>query len=106
MRKVRTAGSGAPTALPATPKPARPGATPSSKVTTIGQGWESVAVIAGVDLGRQFQQLFAGSPAVTVGSHSAHLVSTTLVNVLVLDDGRIAVGAITPEALEAAMAKA
>jgi hypothetical protein len=31
------------------------------------------------------------------------LITTALVNVLVLDDGRIAIGAVTPEALQAAV---
>ena len=75
--------------------------------TTLSQPVPSVVVvISGQNLGGQLQVLFSGSPAVTVGSHSAHLVSTALVNVLVLDDGRIAVGAVTAEALEAAVAKA
>jgi outer membrane lipoprotein-sorting protein len=75
-----------------------------SKVTTIGTGWESVAIVSGLNLGGQFQALFDNSPAVTVGAHSAHLVSTSIVNVLVLDDGRIAIAAMTPDALTAAVA--
>ena len=77
-----------------------------SKSTTLGTGWDSVEVISGQSLGGQFQALLSGSPAITVGAHSAHLVSTALVNVLVLDDGRSAVGAVTAEALEAAVATA
>ena len=75
-------------------------------VTTIGTAWESVAIVSGVDLAGQLQSLFANSPAITVGSHSAHLISTSLVNVLVLDDGRVAVAALTPDALVAAVAAA
>jgi hypothetical protein len=72
----------------------------------VGEAWDTVAIVSGVELGRQFQTLFSNSPAVTVGSTTGHLVSTRLVNVLVLDDGRIAIGAVTPEALEAAVASA
>ena len=91
--------------------------SPSIRIphTTSTPGWgyqvtlssdSSVAIISGVDVGRQLQQLFASSPAVTVGTTTGHLVTTRLVNVLVLDDGRIAVGAVTPEALVAAVASA
>ena len=73
-------------------------------VSTVGTGWESVAIVSGLDLGRQFQALFANAPSVTVGSHQAHLVTTSLVNVLVFDDGRIAIAAMTPDALKAAVA--
>ena len=75
-------------------------------VTTIGTAWESVAIVSGVGVGGQLQSLFANSPAITVGSHTAHLVTTSLVNVLVLDDGRLAIGALTPDALVAAVAAA
>jgi hypothetical protein len=75
-----------------------------SHVTTVGTGWESVAIISGLGVGPQFQTLFANSPTVAVGSHTARLVSTSLVNVLVLDDGRIAVAAMTPAAIAAAVA--
>jgi outer membrane lipoprotein-sorting protein len=76
----------------------------TSHVTTIGSAWETVALISGLDVGRQLQPWLAGSPAIAVGSQSAHLVSTSLVNVLVLDDGRVAVAAMTPEAMAAAIA--
>ena len=46
------------------------------------------------------------APSVTVGATTGHLVSTRLVNILVLDDGRIAVGAVTTDALVAAAASA
>jgi hypothetical protein len=75
-----------------------------SKMTTIGTGWESVAIVSSASIGGQFQGLFNNAPVVQVGSHSAHLVSTSLINALVLDDGRIAIAAMTPEALTAAVA--
>jgi outer membrane lipoprotein-sorting protein len=106
--KVRPAGSansGAPVTkvgLPVTP----PATTTGPKATTVGQAWDTVAIITNAGLGRQFQALFSNSPSITVGTHTAHLVSTALVNVLVLDDGRLAIGAVTPAALEAAVSGA
>jgi hypothetical protein len=98
----------APTVLtpPSAPTPSSgPVKTPSgTQVTTVGTAWESVAIISGLNVGRQFQTLFANSPTVAVGSHSAQLVSTSLLNALVLDDGRIAVAAMTPDAIAAAVA--
>jgi outer membrane lipoprotein-sorting protein len=79
----------------------QPGGGPRVKLT--GSNWDAVAIISNLPLGRQFQQLFSGSPAVTVGSVSGHLLSTSLINVLILDDGRIVVGAVTPAALESAV---
>jgi len=75
-----------------------------SKMTTIGTGWESVAIVSSASIGGQFQALFDNAPVVQVGSHSAHLVSTSLINALVLDDGRLAIAAMTPDALAAAVA--
>lgn len=77
---------------------------PTSNVTTVGSNWETVVIISNLDVGRQFHDLLANSPTVAVGTHSAQLVSTSLVNVLVLDDGRVAVAAMTPDAMAAAIA--
>ena len=87
------------------------GSAPSARTATagskthgkvVGSGWESVAVVTDLALGRQFQTLFANAPAVTVGGTTGHLLTTRLLNVLVLDDGRVLVGAVTPETLQAA----
>lgn len=88
--------------------PVTPAATSGGKggTTAIGTGWETVEVLSGQSLGRSFQALFANSPTVTVGDQRAHLVSTALINALVFDDGRIAVAAMTPAALTAAVAGA
>lgn len=96
--------SGSPTAPSARGTVGSAASTPRSNVTTLGSAWETVAIISGLDVGRQFETLFADSPTVSVGGHTAHLVSTSLVNVLILDDGRIAVAAMTPDALTAAVA--
>lgn len=75
-----------------------------SKMTTVGTGWESVAIVSSASIGGQFQGLLDNAPVVQVGSRSAHLVSTSLINALLLDDGRIAIAAMTPDALAAAVA--
>jgi len=85
--------------------PAAGGGNPPS-VKTIGNDWTSMAIISNLRLGRQFQQLFSNSPSITVGSTTGHLMSTSLINVLILDDGRIVVGAVTPAVLESAAAAA
>jgi len=105
--KAAASGSDQAVTVAATGMPPRSDSTgPRSDAKVVGEAWDSVAIVSGVNLGRQFQTLFGNSPAVTVGSTTGHLVSTRLVNVLVLDDGRIAIGAVTPEALEAAVASA
>jgi outer membrane lipoprotein-sorting protein len=73
-------------------------------VMTVGEDWDTVAVVAGVDLPNAVRRFVDSGTPVSVGSVTGHLVSTPLVNALVLDDGRIAVGAVTVDALEAAVA--
>jgi hypothetical protein len=72
-------------------------------VQVIGTGWDTVAIINQLSLSGQLGELMSSAPAVKVGSGTGKLLTTTLVNVLFLDDGRIAVGAVTPAALEAAI---
>jgi outer membrane lipoprotein-sorting protein len=74
-------------------------------VTTIGTGWDTVAVISGQALPRGVMGLLDGATQVTLANGvTGRLITTPLVSVLVLDDGRLAVGAVTPEALEHAVA--
>ncbi|MDQ1492072.1 MAG: hypothetical protein QOJ23_4586 [Actinomycetota bacterium] len=92
-------GPGTPTADAGAPSPAAP------PVTVIGTGWDSVAIISGQSLPRGVRGFLDGATPVTLGNGSTgRLITTRLVNVLVLDDGRLAVGAVTPEALEHAVA--
>jgi outer membrane lipoprotein-sorting protein len=92
-------GSGAPTPDAGATPPAAP------PVTAIGTGWDTVAVISGQSLPRGVRGFLDGATPVTLGNGSTgRLITTRLVNVLVLDDGRLAVGAVTPEALEHAVA--
>lgn len=80
------------------------GASGDDRAKVVGEAWDAVVIASGVDLGPTLTRFLTDSPVVTVGSTSGHLVSTRLVNVLVLDDGRMAIGAVTPEALTAAVA--
>jgi hypothetical protein len=64
-----------------------------------------VAIISGQSLPRGVRGFLDGATPVTLGNGSTgRLITTRLVNVLVLDDGRLAVGAVTPEALQHAVA--
>ena len=76
---------------------------PTETTTTVGTDWGTVAIISGMHLGGEMQSILENAPTVTGPAGSGHLITTALVNVLVLDDGRIAIGAVTPEALQAAV---
>ena len=76
------------------------------QMTTLGQNWTTVAVLSKSSVASQLQSFLASAPQVTVGGASARLVTTTLFNVLVFDDGRIAVGAVDPTTLESLVAGA
>jgi outer membrane lipoprotein-sorting protein len=76
------------------------------KVTTVGENWTTAAIITGASLPGQIDQLFGDAQRVTVGSTGGRLITTSLLTVLVLDDGRVAVGPVQPAALEALVAAA
>jgi outer membrane lipoprotein-sorting protein len=81
--------------------------TPSAGQTvTVGKDWSTVAIFTNVQLPRQAYEVLRSATVVTGPFGSGRLVQSTLVNALVLDDGRIAVGAVTPQALEAAVTPA
>jgi hypothetical protein len=73
---------------------------------TIGQDWTSVVVFRGAQLPRQADELLSGATTINGAFGSGRLLQTSLINVLFLNDGRIAAGAVTPNALEAAVASA
>lgn len=75
---------------------------PGSTTRVVGTSWTSVAVITGQQVPAALNSLLRGAPTVAVGSGSGRLLGTSLINALVLDDGRIVVGAVTPAALQAA----
>lgn len=72
-------------------------------MTTVGSDWDSVAIVSGQSVGGQLGGLLSSATTVQTAAGPAKLISTSLVNALVLDDGRIAVGAVTPAALAAAV---
>jgi outer membrane lipoprotein-sorting protein len=76
----------------------------TSKVTTVGADWTTVAVTNRFNIPAPLGSILSNAPAVTAGPHSGKLITSTLLNAIVLDDGRVAVGAVTPAALKAAVA--
>ncbi len=79
------------------------GTTDENGMTTVGSDWDSVAIVSGQAVGGQLGGLLSSATTVQTAGGPAKLISTSLVNALVLDDGRIAVGAVTPAALAAAV---
>jgi outer membrane lipoprotein-sorting protein len=89
---------------PAVPAPPTAAPTVTDRTTTIGEAWDTVALVDRGAVPVQLASLLNSAPKVTVGSHTARLVTSTLLNALVLDDGRIAIGAVSPAALQQAVA--
>ncbi len=96
----------------AAPAPgARPDAKDATQPTVIGTGWTSVALIKGVDLtaaggNAQLSTLLRSAKQVSGSYGSGRVVTTALVSALLLDDGRLLVGAVTPAVLEQAATRA
>lgn len=89
---------------PGTPKPVKPSA---DRPTVIGEGWNSVVVLRGkAPSNPMLDQLLAKSPTVQGAWGTGKIVSSKMVNALVTTDGRVFVGLVTPEALQAAATKA
>jgi hypothetical protein len=79
----------------------------ASRPTVIGEGWTSVVVIPDVTLPDSDEtgllEALLGSASRVSGPYgSGRLLETELVSALLLDDGRLLVGAVTPEVLEQA----
>ena len=92
----------------------RDGGPGSGGPTVLGSGWTSVAVLQGA-AGRpdsasatgesndgQLAALLQAAEPVSGSYGTGRLLRTALVSALLLDDGRMLVGAVTPEVLEAA----
>ena len=100
------------TACGAAPAPgARPDAKDATQPTVIGTGWTSVALIKGVDLtaaggNAQLSTLLRSAKQVSGSYGSGRVITTSLVSALLLDDGRLLVGAVTPAVLEQAATRA
>jgi outer membrane lipoprotein-sorting protein len=72
--------------------------------TTVGVGWDSVRVFEPSWNASSLETLAMGAKSVILANgESAKLLSTTLINVLFTDTGRIAIGAVNQAGLEAAL---
>jgi outer membrane lipoprotein-sorting protein len=85
---------------------------PSSEPTVIGTGWTSIVELklpadakSGKGDAAEIQAGLNMLPQVSGKFGTGRLLSGSLFSALVTDDGRVFVGAVTPEALEAAAAK-
>lgn len=87
--------------------PAKPGTKAPAKPKTFGSGWATVAV---VDMPKsdkpdeQAKVLLESLPVVSGAWGRGRLLSTVLVNAVITDDGRVAVGSVVPERLYEALA--
>ena len=93
--------------LTAPDKPSHEPAKSSDEVRTTGTGWTTVAV-AEFDQTKADQAtrtLLESLPEVSGSWGKGRLLSTSLVNVVIADDGRIAAGSVVPERLYTALAK-
>lgn len=93
----RHGGDRSPAPAETQPQPQKP------TVDVVGAAWDSVAVVSGANLPPEVAKLFDAAPHVGSGATGGRLLTTKLVNAVLLDDGRIAVGAVTPDALLAAV---
>ncbi len=99
---------------PAPPAPLAPLATPASAdgPAVLGSSWTSVLVLRNVDLfsgsgadsGLARELLGSAAPVQGAFGHG-RMLRTTLLTVLLTDDGRVYAGAVTPAAIEAAAAR-
>jgi hypothetical protein len=87
---------------PAADAAADPATPTASGTKVVGTSWTSVAIVSGQQVPSALDTLLRSAPTVAVGSHTARLITTSLVNALVIDDGRIVVGAVSAATLEAA----
>lgn len=93
------------------PKQTKPGTAKADKPTVIGEGWESVAMIRGAQTGQltgngPLAQLLAKAPTVSGTWGTGKVLTSKMVSALITDDGRVFVGLVTPDTLQAAAAKA
>ena len=90
-------------------KPVKPGTPKSGEPTVIGKGWESVAMVRGLKgtTGNgALDQLLANAPTVQGTWGKGKVLTSKMVSALITDDGRVFVGLVTPDTLQAAAAKA
>lgn len=79
----------------------------TAKPTVVGSGWTTVAVtkLDPTKADQTVTALLKSLPEVSGSWGNGRLLSTTLVNAVITDDGRVAVGSVTPERLYAALAR-
>jgi hypothetical protein len=77
---------------------------PQQRPTVIGTAWDQVIVAQGVKADPRVDALLKSATRVSGPFGSGRLVRTSLLSVILFDDGRLAAGAITPQALEAVLA--
>ena len=89
--------------------PAAPEAKDKELPKTVGTGWATVALLEVPDAdseGQQQADVFLDSLPVVSGEWGkGRLLSTSLLNAVITDDGRVAVGSVVPERLYAALKK-
>lgn len=84
--------------------------SPAAEPTVVGTGWTQVLVVRGVDAADlskgsgELGAVMSKLPRVSGGWGSGHLFTSSLVNALLTDDGRLIVGAVSPDQLYAAAA--
>jgi outer membrane lipoprotein-sorting protein len=112
-QKLPTARHTEPKGLPkpdaTKPGTMKPGRSDATKPTVVGTGWESVLVLRGAKLPADvgpLGQLLAKARTVQGTWGSGKILTTKMVSALIADDGRVFVGLVTPDTLEAAAAKA
>jgi outer membrane lipoprotein-sorting protein len=93
------------------PRQTKPGTAKADEPTVIGEGWESVAMIRGAQTGQltgngPLAQLLAKAPTVSGTWGKGKVLTSKMVSALITDDGRVFVGLVTPDTLQAAAAKA
>ena len=84
----------------------------ASKPKVVGSGWSTVVVApfsldsaaAGTDAGKQLSGILNALPSTSGTWGRGHVLEGTLFSAVVTDDGRVAVGAVAPEQLYAALA--
>ena len=87
--------------------PSRPDAKTGAKPRTFGSGWATVAVMDVPESDKPDEQakvLLDSLPVVSGAWGKGRLLGTSLVNAVITDDGRVAVGSVVPERLYQALA--
>lgn len=79
-------------------------ASSQQRPTVVGTAWDQVVVVKGAKADPRLDALLKSATRVSGPFGSGRLVRTSLLSVILLDDGRLAAGAVTPQALEAALA--